>query len=201
MLKAICEIPTPDAVKVDHLSCIISAAPANVVDWLSAVGTVAAAVIALVVGLFSWAASRQAQKVSNAAFAHSQRESKDLRDERRRESQNQESAQARKVAAWLSPDAKQEYCVMVQNGSDQPIWEIELTHWSLGGSTFAQFPVLPPGNTREIKVEKTVRERFPVESAEVPIEEVVSIWFRDNAGVKWSRGKSASSLPERVSGG
>lgn len=138
-------------------------------DWFSAVGTVGATIVAIVIGFISILLTRR---------EHAANEKIQLRN------------QAERVAAWLEvetsdivPDAITESSckVVVQNASDQPVWDVMVSHWSLGTSGHWFIPLLAPMATKEKLAE-------PIPGGDgVSMEEAVQINFRDNAGRDWQR--------------
>lgn len=162
------------------MKCIAPEESPMATDWASAIGTVGATIVAILIGAVSvWLTVREhnARKLQEG-------KAKDL----------QIRNQAERVAAWLEVEKveivegaiSETTCkVVVQNASDQPIWEVGVFHWSLGSAKFSQIPVLPPGGR------KTIPSQPKTEG--LTIEEAVDIRFRDNAGRSWYR-------PARVPG-
>lgn len=165
-------------------------------DMLSAVGTVGATLVALLFGFFSHRHSKQEQK---ARRSQEEELASQAADERRAIIRSQ----AERVACWLEWEKveplpsgsnpkflmypRKEWSIVVQNASDQPIWEVGIFHWSLGTSKFTPIPVLAAGTTRKVPV------RPKREEDGLTLEEPVDVRFRDNAGRNWYR-------PARVPG-
>lgn len=137
-------------------------------DIVSALGTLGATVIAAALGFQSIRLTLQDRKARRLQEADS------LKQEIRR--------QAERVACWLQVDLNKNptHNIVVDNASDQPIWDVQITHWSLGTAGQAPIPVLPPGTRREVGIQ-------PKTGDELTIEEAVDIRFRDNAGRNWFR--------------
>lgn len=146
-------------------------------DQLSAIGTFGAALLALAFG------------VASVIFAfHEYRVRKD--EEADREEQTQETerqrirSQAERIASWVEIDKSRypSFEVVVENASDQPIWETSVHHAGLPGG-MAFLTVVPA----------TGQRRLPLQPVESFTEQAVDIQFRDNVGRNWSR-------PARVPG-
>ncbi|CAN7546854.1 hypothetical protein LJR013_003909 [Pseudarthrobacter oxydans] len=163
-----------------------------VADWLSGVGTAGAAIIALVLAFRAEKAARKAERRADTAEAASLKEQqKRLKQEQAQELEDKRS-QAKHVAAWLEVldvsdldgkphDWRPDCQVIIDNASDEPIWEVGVFHWSLGASGHSFLPVVPPGQRRTIKVKgKPAKDGLT-------IEEAVKLIFRDNTGRDWQR--------------
>ena len=172
------------------VSCQVPAESPLPTDWWAAIGTVAATVLALIFGLVS---------LSFTLHERSLRRKQDAKLAAQAEAEHQGAKrnQAERVAAWLQSEMKppsssssssirllgptKVWKIMVQNASDQPIWEVGITHWSLGDSKFAQIPVIAPGEKRELPC------RPKPQSEGETLEEAVTVRFRDNSGRSWCR--------------
>ena len=161
-------------------------------DWLSGVGTAGAAIIALVLAFRAEKAARKAEgRTVKAEAATAEAERKASEQEKGRELEDKRR-QAKHVAAWFEvldtsdlegkpADWRPDCQIVVDNASDEPIWEVGLFHWSLGSSGHTFLPVVPPRQKRA----------FPVKGKPagngLTIEEAVRVMFRDNIGRDWRR--------------
>lgn len=174
------------------ITCSLPADDPTWADIFSAWGTVGATAAAVIFGAVSLTLSlherhvRSTKETEMAAQAHAEREAI-IR------------SQAERVACWLewqkiAPEEQRvstghtslrlpnfKLRIVLQNASDQPIWEVGLSHWSLGDSKFTQVPVVAAGATRTFDVRPRPKEEG------LTIEEAVDVRFRDNAGRNWYR--------------
>jgi hypothetical protein len=171
------------------VSCLVPADTPLPTDWWAAIGTVSATVVALVFGLVSLGFTLHERTLRRKQEAR-------LAVQAAAEHRSAIRKQAERVAAWLMKELVappttsgtfrvirpvEIWRIVVQNASDQPIWEVGVTHWSLGHSQFAQIPVLAPGEKRELPC------RPKPKSEGETLEEAVTVRFRDNAGRTWCR--------------
>ena len=139
-------------------------------DVFSAWGTVGATVIALLVGGLSLILALRDHK------ARRQQDSERFQEKYEAE-QRQIRNQAERVAAWV--EVRQEYpthVVVIQNSSDQPIWEIAV-HFAHLNEGKVSFTVIPANDRKELSMQ-------PVPSIS---EQAADLFFRDNAGRRWYR--------------
>ncbi|PUB32450.1 hypothetical protein C8K30_101976 [Promicromonospora sp. AC04] len=143
--------------------------PPSVVDWVTAIGTLAA------VGVAVWVAWRE------------QKHGREDREERRRENRQ---AQASLVNAWIGtflrtgdPRDDMMGSYVVHNGSTAPIYEFRAI-------LPAGFAGMKPYHTSPIMLVPTERPRdlgFEAEPVEFSSDAPVEITFRDAAGIWWRR--------------
>lgn len=173
------------------LRCSLPANDPSWADVFSAWGTVGATVAAVLFGLVSLCLSlherriRRIQEAKLAAQAVAERQAA-IR------------SQAERVACWLEWEKaaeptpvglpgklfqyhKAKWRIVVQNASDQPIWNVGISHWSLGSSEFTQIPVVAAGVIKSFEVKPKPDDEG------LTIEEAVTVRFRDNAGRSWCR--------------
>lgn len=173
------------------LTCSLPSNEPSWADVFSAWGTVGATAAAVVFGLFSLGFSlherklRRAQEAAIAVQAEAERQAV-IR------------SQAERVACWLQWERAEDptfvglpgkafqyhgpkWQIVVQNASDQPIWEVVISHWSLGTSEFTTIPVVAAGAIRSFEVKPKP------ENQGLTMEEAVDVRFRDNAGRSWHR--------------
>lgn len=133
-------------------------------DWWSALGTIAATVVAVVLGLRSVRLSRQ-----------------DLRNgtkEKAATREAQKRSQASKVSCWMQQENNSpHHQIHVHNASDQPIWSVEVDH-EYPDTGPRLFPVIGAGATRSFAVDT---------SGKLVADHAVTVRFRDNAGFVWER--------------
>lgn len=172
-------------------------------DEFSAYGTVGATIAAVLFGAFSVGFTiheRRLRRRQDAALA--EQSQKDQRAAIR--------SQAERIAAWrqLAPpkdppaaDAgrvflarrRRGWQIVVQNASDQPIWDVFLDHWSLEGTEYKPLPVIAPGERRVVaclskpKSTETAEDEAEEKTQGHDGEEAITISFRDNAGRQWRR--------------
>lgn len=143
-------------------------------DAWSALGTVGATFAAVVLGGVSL-------YISVRDHIARRRQDDDRAEAEHWAEQRAMRSQAERVACWLQVDTNQypNHKIIIVNASDQPIWDVSVNHWSLGNSQFAQIPVMPPGERKEIP-------SVPKPDG-LTIEEAVDVRFKDNGGRGWFR--------------
>lgn len=152
------------------LSCTTPEQAPMWTDVFSAWGTVGATVVALLFGGVS---------LILALRDHKARRQQDIErfDEKYEAEQRQLRSQAERVASWV--EVRQEYpthVVIIQNSSDQPIWEITV-HFPHLGEGKASFTVIPANGKKEL----------PMQPVPGISEQAADLFFRDNAGRRWYR--------------
>lgn len=173
------------------LTCSLPSNDPSWADVFSAWGTVGATAAAVVFGLFSLGFSlheRKLRRTQEAAIAV----------QAAADRQAVIRSQAERVACWLQWEKAEDptfvglpgkafqyhgakWKIVVQNASDQPIWEVGITHWSLGTSEFSQIPVVAAGAIRSFEVQPKPKDQG------LTMEEAVDVRFRDNSGRSWYR--------------
>jgi hypothetical protein len=141
-------------------------------DEFSAYGTVGATIVALALGAVSLFISvrdhmaRLQQDEERAEHEH-QAEQRAIR------------SQAQRVACWLQIDLSQypSHKIIAVNASDEPVWDVHIHHASIMQTSSPQFPVIAPGQRREIDCRHT----------SASTEDAVDIRFNDNRGRRWFR--------------
>ncbi|HEY9356504.1 MAG TPA: hypothetical protein VIQ52_09395 [Arthrobacter sp.] len=179
---------------MDEITCtlerIVASAPISIhctlpnndpswTDVFSAWGTVGATLAAVVFGAISLRLSlheralRREQEAELAAQAAEQRRAA-------------VRSQAERVACWLQVDFKQfNHHVVIENASDEPIWDVTIEHHTLPGKR-VEVPVVVPRGRKEIAANPRPGFDF---------DQVVGVEFRDNAGNWWHRpAKSSGAL-------
>lgn len=139
-------------------------------DVFSAWGTVGATVVALLVGGLS---------LILALRDHKARRQQDIeRFEAKYEAeQRQIRIQAERVASWVEVrPGYPAHVVVIQNSSDQPIWEIAV-HFAHLNEGKASFTVIAANDRKEL----------PMQPVPGMFEQAADLLFRDNAGRRWYR--------------
>jgi hypothetical protein len=180
-LQLTCELPADDGFLGSPLA-----------DWLSGIGTAGAAIIALILAFKAEkAAGKSEGRAVKAEAAAAEVERKALEQEKAKELEDKRR-QAKHVAAWLEvldtsdlegkpADWRPDCQIVIDNASDEPIWEVGLFHWSLGSGAHTFLPVVPPRQKRAIPVKGKRSENG------LTMEEAVAVVFRDNVGRDWRR--------------
>lgn len=169
-MSIICSVERIDNNVPSLLSCTAPDQAPTWTDIFSALGTVGATVVALIFGLIS---------LRLALRDHRARRQQDIErfEEKYAAEQRQIRSQAERVASWV--EVRQEYpthVVVIQNSSDQPIWEIEV-HYPHLSEGKASFTVIPANGKKEL----------PMQPAPGISEQAADLFFRDNAGRRWYR--------------
>lgn len=139
-------------------------------DVFSALGTVGATAVALLVGGLS---------LILALRDHKARRRQDVErfEEKYEAEQRQIRSQAERVAAWVEVrHGYPAHVVVIQNSSDQPIWEISVQFAHLNEGK-ASFTVIPANDRKEL----------PMQPVHGMSEQAADLLFRDNAGRRWYR--------------
>lgn len=170
------------------MKCVVPEETPPLTDVISSAADSTAAILALLFGAISLELGRRERKVRK-------QQDLDRQEEEHRAEQRRMRNQAERVAAWLHivPKVQRTSKVIVENASDQPIWDVGVSHWAIGTSGHAFIPVLAAGARREFDV-----VRYPAAEG-FTIEEAVEVIFRDNAGRDWRRSAVNSGALELVS--
>lgn len=141
-------------------------------DVFSAWGTVGATIVALTLGAVSLF-------ISVRDHMARLRQDDDRAEQERQAEQSAIRRQAQRVACWLEIDTSKypSRKIVAVNASDEPVWDVHINHFSIMEAPSPQFPVLAPGQRREIDCINT----------NSPAEEAVDIRFKDNVGRRWFR--------------
>lgn len=169
-MSIICNVERIDNNMPSTLSCTAPDQAPMWTDIFSALGTVGATVVALILGLIS---------LRLALRDHRARRQQDIErfEEKYEAEQRQIRSQAERVASWV--EVRQEYpthVVVIQNSSDQPIWEIAV-HYPHLSEGKASFTVIPANAKKEL----------PMQPVRGISEQATDLFFRDNAGRLWYR--------------
>lgn len=169
-MSTTCTVEALDNNAPSILSCATPEQGPMWTDIFSAWGTVGATVVALLFGSVSLILALRDHKV---------RRQQDLErfEEKYEAEQRQIRSQAERVASWV--EVRNEYpthVVMIQNSSDQPIWDIAV-HFSHLNEGKAAFTVIPANGKKELSMQ-------PAPSIS---EQAADLFFRDNAGRQWYR--------------
>lgn len=184
MMELTCRVPEDQSV---FLVCAIPADVPNVWDVATAIGTVAAAIIALYIGMHSIKASTRVLKQNDEAIARSM-------DVQKQENERAHRSQAERVSAFIKRNPQHAYSgdefrLVIQNASDQPIWKVKARHWSLKNTIAIDVferRIIPPGTDDGIDVGNAINHAIRMEKAG-DFHQPVDIWFTDNAGQNWHR--------------
>lgn len=169
-MSTICNVERIDNNVPSTLSCTAPDQAPMWTDIFSALGTVGATGVALIFGLIS---------LRLALRDHKARRQQDIErfEEKYEAEQRQIRSQAERVASWV--EVRQEYpthVVVIQNSSDQPIWEIAV-HYPHLSEGKASFTVIPANGKKEL----------PMQPVPGISEQAVDVFFSDNAGRRWYR--------------
>jgi len=131
-------------------------------EW-SAIGTVAAVIVSLVIGFVGWRGSaRTEEKLRTQALR----------------------AQASKVAAWQSgnPNSREGYALTVINNSDLPVYgvrapDLTIFNTSTGVDDPVEFGTIPPSKERSVDIGHAFGD----------ISNTWELFFTDANGTEWHR--------------
>ena len=169
-MSTICSVERLDNNVPSVLSCTAPDQTPMWTDIFSAWGTVGATAVAVIFGGVS---------LVLALRDHKARRQQDIErfEEKYEAEQRQVRSQAERVASWVEvrPDYPT-HVVVIQNSSDQPIWEIAV-HYPYLNEGKALFTVIPANDEKEL----------PMQPVPGISEQAADLFFRDNAGRRWYR--------------
>lgn len=155
-------------------ACSIPEAAPGWTDIVTAFGTAGATLLALAFGVISFLIAKQERDI------HRLQNATDLDDRLAREAADRAKAirsQAERVACWLEIDTTTypTHHIVVENSSDQPIWEVFVAH-QFDAATASHFPVVAPRSRRRFSVQPSAQDEM-----------AINVRFRDNSGRDWYR--------------